>query len=127
MTFIEVDDPVDMNVVTLGTSYQPATLGFAYFPSIDFEIGMDVFISDNYSDPRFVSTGSTNYDFEILLHEIYHGLGFGEIYDLENDPGEFNDLWENGINDSLKLRLMHSHIDAVMNTSSAGIQRKGRF
>ena len=52
---------------------------------------------------------------------------FGEIYDLENDPGEFNDLWENGINDSLKLRLMHSHIDAVMNTSSAGIQRKGRF
>lgn len=58
---------------------------------------------------------------------IYHELRFGEIYDLHNDPGEFNDLWDNDINDSLKLKLMHSHIDAVMNTSSAGIQRKGRF
>ena len=85
VTFIEVDDPVDMNVVTLGTSYQPATLGFAYFPSIDFEIGMDVFISDNYSDPQFVSAGSTNYDFEILLHEIYHGLGLKHPFHADGD------------------------------------------
>ena len=58
---------------------------------------------------------------------IYHGLGFGEIYDLQKDPGEFNDLWDNGIDSNMKLNLMHSHIDAVMNTSSAGVQRKGRF
>ena len=32
-----------------------------------------------------------------------------------------------GIDANLKVKLMHSHIDAVMNTSSAGIQRKGRF
>ena len=47
-------------------------------------------------------------------------LDLVRIYDLENDPGEFNDLWDKGIDDKLKLKLMHSHIDAVMNTSSAG-------
>ena len=58
---------------------------------------------------------------------IYHGLNFGEIYDLEKDPGEFDDLWDSNINPDLKFKLLHKHIDAVMSTSSAGVERIGRF
>ena len=58
---------------------------------------------------------------------IYHGLGFGEIYDLNDDPGEFNDLWDKGLDDKLKLKLLHAHIDAVMNTSSAEYKEKEDF
>ena len=84
--------------------------------------------NDSLGSPRIVRDTHATMTFDGKYKTIiYHGLGFGEIYDIENDPGEFEDLWEKGIDDKLKLKLMHSHIDAIMNTSSAGIQRKGRF
>ena len=84
--------------------------------------------NDSLGSPRIVRDTHATMTFDGRYKTIiYHGLGFGEIYDLKKDPGEFNDLWEKGINDSLKLKLMHTHIDAIMNTSSAGIKRKGRF
>ena len=60
---------------------------------------------------------------------IYHGLGFGEIYDLENDPGEFNDLWDDPkeleddqkseFQDHVKLKniLVHTYGKAVKKVS----------
>ena len=84
--------------------------------------------NDSLGSPRIVRDTHATMTFDGRYKTIiYHGLGFGEIYDLEKDPGEFNDLWDNGIDSNKKLKLMHSHIDAVMNTSSAGVQRKGRF
>ena len=26
---------------------------------------------------------------------MFHGTGWGELYDLKNDPGEFDNLWNN--------------------------------
>ena len=84
--------------------------------------------NDSLGSPRIVRDTHATMTFDGKFKTIiYHGLGFGEIYDLENDPGEINDLWDKGLDANLKVKLMHSHIDAVMNTSSAGIQRKGRF
>ena len=81
--------------------------------------------NDSLGSPRIVRDTHATMTFDGRYKTIiYHGLGFGEIYDLENDPGEFNDLWDKGIDDKLKLKLMHSHIDAVMNTSSTGILTK---
>lgn len=57
---------------------------------------------------------------------VYHGLDLGEIFDLDTDPGEFDNLWAT-IDPSEKARLLHRHIDAVMATSDAGIQRAGRY
>lgn len=58
---------------------------------------------------------------------VYHGLDLGEIFDLEEDPGEFVNLWDEESCSDLKLRLLHRHLDAVMATSSAGVERAGRF
>ncbi len=54
---------------------------------------------------------------------VYSGEDIGEIYNLKNDPGEFDNLWDNeGIQD-LKLRIIKKHLDKVMQASSAGIKR----
>lgn len=58
---------------------------------------------------------------------VYHGLNLGEIFDLQEDPGEFSNLWNDANCKDLKLQLLHRHLDAVMATSSAGVPRAGRF
>ena len=58
---------------------------------------------------------------------IYHRTGLGEIYDLESDPGEYDDLWDNPPAKDIKKELTLRHFDAIMATSSAGIHRSGRY
>lgn len=58
---------------------------------------------------------------------IYHGMDLGELFDLEQDPGEFENLWNDAQYAQLKSELLIAHIDAVMAGSSAGIERVGRF
>ena len=85
VSFIEVTDPLDMNVIAIGVSNQTEAVGFAYFPNPDFEVGMDVFISDDYVAPRFVGSETTNFDYEIMLHEIYHALGLKHPFEADGD------------------------------------------
>ena len=54
---------------------------------------------------------------------LYHGHDIGELYDLETDPQEFNDLWSDSRYEDLKLRLLRRHIDAFAATTTAGIER----
>ena len=75
VTFSESIDPKATNVIAVGISSQATTAGFSYFPNNHFEIGMDVFIAKGYSNPYFSSDLFTNYDYEVLLHELGHALG----------------------------------------------------
>ena len=58
---------------------------------------------------------------------IYHGHDIGELYDLEQDPGEFQNLWNDPAAVSLKLEILKKHFDAMMATNSAGIPRSGNY
>ena len=58
---------------------------------------------------------------------VYHALDLGEIFDLEEDPDEFVNLWDAPAVQGAKAGLLHRHLDAVMATSSAGVERVGRF
>jgi len=58
---------------------------------------------------------------------VYHNHDVGELYDLETDPGEFNNLWELPEYRELKYTLMKEHFDAMMSTISAGIERTGIY
>jgi hypothetical protein len=75
VSFVEGTEPASTNVISVGRSIQATTSGFSYFPNNFHEIGMDVFIAKGYSNPRFTSELITNYDYEVLVHELGHALG----------------------------------------------------
>ena len=55
---------------------------------------------------------------------VYHGHGLGELYDLENDPWEFNDLWNNPEYTTVKAELIAKSFDAhVLLTTDVGSER----
>ncbi|MDR1625869.1 MAG: sulfatase-like hydrolase/transferase [Spirochaetia bacterium] len=54
---------------------------------------------------------------------VYQGHELGEIYDLEKDPGEFNDLWNEASFTAEKAELLHKAYSGYMSTSDAGIRR----
>ena len=58
---------------------------------------------------------------------VYHGLGLGEIYDLEADPGEFDNLWDRPEAAGLKARLVLEHLDALAAAGGAGVERTADF
>ena len=43
----------------------------------------------------------------------YHGHGVGELYDLGNDPSEFNNLWNDPEHAELRFELMTRNFDAL--------------
>ena len=53
----------------------------------------------------------------------YHGHDFGELYDLESDPGEFVNLWNDPGAAQIRCRIIKRHFDAIMATSDAGVRR----
>jgi len=55
---------------------------------------------------------------------VYHShSGLGELYDLKNDPGEFDNLWDNENYKTLKTELITRHLDTLMRTVPPGIER----
>lgn len=59
-----------------------------------------------------------------MKHIVYHGTGLGELYDLETDPGEFDNLFDYTGNTEARFDLMRRHFDAMMATSGAGSERQ---
>lgn len=51
---------------------------------------------------------------------VYHGHGLGELFDLETDPDEFNNLWEEPALTETKVRLMQLSFDALALATDIG-------
>lgn len=56
---------------------------------------------------------------------LYHGHGLGELYDLQEDPNEFDNLWDSADHQSIKLDLMQRSFDASMLAMDKGPERIG--
>ena len=44
---------------------------------------------------------------------VYHGHDVGELFDLETDPGEFENRWDDPALTEIKMRLMQQSFDAL--------------
>lgn len=107
INFTEATDVEAKNVLAVGVSNQSNTSGFAYFPNPDFSIGSDVFISNNYKSPSWLTETRTNYDYEVLVHEIGHALGLKHPFDRDGT----NTTTLNGYEDQTRFTTM-SYDDA---------------
>ena len=58
---------------------------------------------------------------------VYHGNPYGELYDLDNDPDEHENLWEEAHAQSLKNDLIKASFDASISIHDPGSTRIGRF
>ncbi len=56
---------------------------------------------------------------------VYHNHQLGELYDLQNDPAEFEDLWDSAAHQGLKLELLQRSFNATMLTLYRGPERIG--
>ncbi len=55
---------------------------------------------------------------------VYHGHPVGEIFDLAQDPGEFDNLWHDT---TLRAERLKAHLDAMAATVSAGPPRSADY
>lgn len=69
-----------------------------------------------------VATMHVNQRYKLI---VYHNHGLGELYDLEADPGEFEDLWDSAAHQTLKLELLARGFDASMLSLYRGADRIG--
>jgi len=58
---------------------------------------------------------------------VYHGTDQGELYDLENDPDEFENLWSNPAQAELKTQMLKDAFDASVFTMDPTPLREGPF
>lgn len=58
---------------------------------------------------------------------VYHGTDQGELYDLESDPDEFENLWHSPDHQPMKLRLMQQCFDASVFNMDPDPPRLGPF
>jgi arylsulfatase A-like enzyme len=55
---------------------------------------------------------------------LYHSHGLGELYDLDQDPWEFHNLWGDPASHAKKAELVQASFDAhVMMTTDVGSRR----
>lgn len=57
----------------------------------------------------------------------FRGHDLGELYDLEEDPGEFEDLWDRADCRDIKLAALERHVDALMGAIGSGPRRSTRY
>ena len=58
---------------------------------------------------------------------VYHSHGTGELYDLQEDPSEFHDLWDDPGHRALRCELTARAFDALMRVCEPGPRRTGSY
>ena len=78
-------------------------------------------------DPQFTGgngTYATMHRTRRYKLNVYHGKGVGELFDLETDPWEYENLWDNPTHADRKNQLLAESFDAhVLLTTDVGSER----
>ncbi len=78
-------------------------------------------INAEYNE-RFSGTYATMLRDERYKLVVYHGHGLGELFDLDGDPGEFINLWDDAAMQETKMRLMQASFDALAFATDLGTE-----
>jgi len=54
---------------------------------------------------------------------VYYGQDYGELFDLQDDPGEVNNLWNDAESQNLKMELTRKLLHAEMYKESLPMPR----
>ena len=119
-----------LTIIYTKTDEAPALATRSLLPILSGEASPDYhreFVRCEYYDAVDMPDGTfaTMYRDERHKLVVYHGHGLGELYDLEEDPGEFENLWDDPKHQTLKVVLMQRSFDASMLAMDRGPERVG--
>lgn len=72
------------------------------------------------------SYASMYFDGQYKLN-VYHGIDFGELYDIKNDPEEHHNLWDDPAYTQIKMKLLMDSFNVSVRFSRPGQTRRGRY
>lgn len=96
--FVEVTNASADNVISIQLNQQTTTSGYAYFPTTTTFLGADIFLSNTYANPQDFGA-LTNFDYELIIHELGHALGFKHPFEADGSEttvlsaDEDNSVW----------------------------------
>ncbi|MBN2354594.1 sulfatase-like hydrolase/transferase [candidate division KSB1 bacterium] len=76
---------------------------------------------------KHTSCWATMYRDERYKLNVYHGNDYGELYDLVNDPDEFDNLWNDVNFQTIKSELIKKSFDASIVIADPGPTLIGRY
>ena len=123
---VELVDIVPTILDALGLALPPYLHGRSLLPVVRGGRGRD-FVRGEYHDALDLPDGThanmlRNERYKLVC---YHGHPTGELYDLEKDPREFTNLWEDRASLALRAELTQQLFDAVMLATDPGQPRMG--
>ena len=95
VTFVETTEITAFNTIIVSQNQQSAdSAGYAYFPHDVDPVGSDIFISNKYDAPAFTGN-TTNFDYELLLHELAHAFGLKHPFEIDGTATQLLPTSEN--------------------------------
>ena len=94
VNFIEDQNFNGFSVISINGSIQSLSSGLSYFPNNYYYLGSDVFLASGYTSPRYLTQTMTNYDYEVLIHEIGHALGLKHPFEEDRQNTEILNTYE---------------------------------
>lgn len=113
---------IDVPEFIQGQSLWPIVTGEQPAGHHKTHVVVDYYDSAGWSPVAAPTQATMTYDGRYKM-AVYHRMGLGEIYDLDQDPGEFDNLWDEPSARELKCTLLQAHMDAVLATISPGPPR----
>ena len=129
---VELIDIVPTLLETLDLPISPHVQGRSLGPILRGTGDADThraFVRCEYHDAldRFYASHANMLRDEQYKLVVYHGHDVGELYDLEADPEEFENLWDVPAMQGMKHHLIKQLFDAVMLSVDEGLERVGRY